>query len=231
MSNQSIKINGVKQFWEIRILTISVYQVFGLTGQGWGIVDWGDGTVTNTFLSDDIDQINNTHIYASPGTYTIKLQGFYWVFFEYNQPNMVISTSVIPTSDSLVTFQNTFKNCTFLNSIPRNLFANVPHVTNFFGCFAGCTSLTSVPADLFSANLKANDFRGCFNGVTLTTASYSNLLINLASTASERPNGDQGNDGPLTFHGGNSKYNLAGQAARNILLAKGWQISDGGLQT
>jgi hypothetical protein len=226
-----VKISKVKSTWEFGVLITNANEEFELSGQGWGIIDWGDGTVENSFLSIDVDQINNKHIYKSPGLYKVKLQGFMWVFFPSTstQPShKVISTSVIPPS-MINTCRNTFRNCKNLSSIPRNIFSNSPNVTDFYRCFAGCTGLKSVPEDLFGVNLNANNFTDCFRDVTLNTLSYSNLLSNLSRTAYLRPNGDGGDDGPLVFNGGNSRYNLSGQAARNILIAKDWTIIDGGL--
>ena len=60
-----------------------------------------------------------------------------------------------------------------------------------------------------------------FTGVTLSTNSYSNLLINIDATNSSAN---------VTFHGGNSKYNLSGNVARNALISNGWTITDGGAE-
>jgi hypothetical protein len=119
---------------------------------------------------------------------------------------------------------NCFSGSTSLTSVPANLFTALSNCIFFFGTFGGCTSLTEVPAGLFANNLNAADFGFCFQGVTLTTTSYSNLLINMASNAASRPNN-------VPFHGGNSKYNTDGQTARNTLInTKSWTFTDGGLE-
>ena len=56
-----------------------------------------------------------------------------------------------------------------------------------------------------------------------TTANYDATLNNFAN----RPNTPNN----LTFHGGNSKYSAAGKVGRDILISKGWTITDGGLQS
>lgn len=58
-----------------------------------------------------------------------------------------------------------------------------------------------------------------FWGVTLPTEVYSNLLVQL-STTSEGKN--------VLMHGGHSKYNAAGAAARRNLVDRGWRLIDGG---
>jgi hypothetical protein len=58
-----------------------------------------------------------------------------------------------------------------------------------------------------------------FQGVTLPTVDYSNILIRMEAN---NPNNN------VTFHGGNSKYNVAGGVARAALVARGWIITDGG---
>jgi hypothetical protein len=110
-----------------------------------------------------------------------------------------------------------------LTTLPAEIFANNTQVTTFEDCFFGCSAITTVPENLFANNLAVTTFEQCFFGVNLTTSSYSNLLINMASNANNR----QSN---VLFHGGNSRYNLAGQTARQTLQAKGWTFTDLGLE-
>jgi len=59
-----------------------------------------------------------------------------------------------------------------------------------------------------------------FLGCTLTTQSYSDFLINLATLPLKSG---------VSFHGGNSKYNPAAAIARAYLIFNfGWTITDGG---
>ena len=69
---------------------------------------------------------------------------------------------------------------------------------------------------------RVNNFSGFLDVATLPTTEYSNMLI--AWDALDLTNN-------LTFHGGSSKYNAAGQTARASIIANDvWTISDGGLQ-
>ena len=107
-----------------------------------------------------------------------------------------------------------FYECTALTTVP--LF-NLSSVTDAFAMFYGCASLTTVPLLNLSS---VTDARYMFSGVTLTTQSYSDFLVNLATLSLKSG---------VSFHGGNSKYNLAAAIARVYLISNfGWTITDGG---
>jgi hypothetical protein len=107
-----------------------------------------------------------------------------------------------------------FYQCTALTTVP--LF-NLSSVTDAYAMFSLCSSLTTVPLfDLSSCTNAIN----MFLGVTLTTQSYSDFLINLATLPLQSG---------VSFHGGNSKYNPAAAIARAYLISNfGWTIADGG---
>ena len=107
-----------------------------------------------------------------------------------------------------------FYECTALTTVP--LF-NLSSVTDAFAMFYGCASLTTVPLLNLSS---VTDARYMFSGVTLTTQSYSDFLVNLATLSLKSG---------VSFHGGNSKYNPAAAIARAYLISNfGWTITDGG---
>ena len=104
--------------------------------------------------------------------------------------------------------------CTSLTTVP--LF-NLSNCTSMHSMFRQCTALTTVPLLNLS---KVTNATSMFLGVTLTTQSYSNFLINLAT---------QPLQSGVSFHGGNSKYNLTAAIARAYLISNfGWTITDGG---
>jgi hypothetical protein len=103
-----------------------------------------------------------------------------------------------------------------LTSLPAGM--ELPNLSNGFQMFL-FNSLTSLPAGMELPNL--SDGNGMFSGNTINTARYSQLLIDLEAN---NPNND------VAFHGGNSQYNAAGQTARNALIARGWTITDSGLE-
>ncbi len=107
-----------------------------------------------------------------------------------------------------------FYECTALTTVP--LF-DLSKVTNAFAMFYFCSSLTTVP--LFDLS-KVTNASYMFSGVTLTTQSYSDFLIHLATLPLQSG---------VSFHGGNSKYNPAAAIARAYLISNfGWTITDGG---
>jgi len=104
--------------------------------------------------------------------------------------------------------------CTTLTTVP--LF-NLSNCTSTHSMFRQCTALTTVP--LFDLS-KVTNATSMFLGVTLTTQSYSDFLINLATLPLQSG---------VSFHGGNSKYNPTAAIARAYLISNfGWAITDGG---
>ena len=104
--------------------------------------------------------------------------------------------------------------CTALTTVPL---LNLSSVTDTYAMFYQCTALTTVPLLNLS---KVTNATNMFLGVTLTTQSYSDFLINLAT---------QPLQSGVSFHGGNSKYNPTAAIARAYLISNfGWTITDGG---
>ena len=107
-----------------------------------------------------------------------------------------------------------FALCSSLTTVP--LF-NLSNCTSTQSMFYQCTALTTIPLLNLSSVTNANSM---FSGVTLTTQSYSDFLIHLATLPLQSG---------VSFHGGNSKYNVAGGVARAYLISNfGWTITDGG---
>ena len=107
-----------------------------------------------------------------------------------------------------------FFDCTSLTTIPL---LDLSRVTNATSMFRNCTSLTTIPLLDLS---RVTDATTMFTGVTLTTQSYSDFLIHLATLPLQSG---------VSFHGGNSKYNPAAAIARAYLISNfGWTITDGG---
>ena len=127
-----------------------------------------------------------------------------------NIPNSITFASL--TSGSFM-----FNACASLTTLPSSItFASL---TNGYYMFNACTSLTTLPSSITFASLT--------NGVAMFSSiinksNYSQLLINIAS---------YNTNNNVTFNGGGSKYNTAGQTARNQLTGvQGWVITDGGYE-
>jgi len=104
--------------------------------------------------------------------------------------------------------------CSSLTTVPL---LNLSSVTDAYAMFRNCTSVTTVPLLNLSNCTNATNM---FSGVTLTTQSYSDFLINLATLPLQSG---------VSFHGGNSKYNPTAAIARAYLISNfGWTITDGG---
>jgi hypothetical protein len=140
-----------------------------------------------------------------------------------------IPGSLFSNNRNATDFQGCFMNNTSIVSVPTGIFSNNLIAKNFNSVFLNCNAITSVPSDLFKHNIYAEGFAYCFGlnatdlqSSLINTNSYSDLLIQIASNASLRPD-------RVIFWGGRSKYNINAQTAVQTLLNKGWRIIDGGL--
>ena len=198
-------------------------------------IEWGDGTKSIGVNGD------NTHVYAASGIYTVKIESkiFGGIYFNnlgdkakitkianYGQGVSRLNIGSFYGCSSLLSIDignivsngadasNQYRGCTALTTVP--LF-NLSSVTNASAMFAYCAALTTVPLLNLSSCTNASNM---FLGVTLTTQSYSDFLINLATLPLQSG---------VSFHGGNSKYNPAAAIARAYLVSNfGWTITDGG---
>ena len=221
---------GISDSYSFRIPTI---------GGGYNYtVDWGDGFV-NTGVTGNI-----THTYSTQGIKIIKITGVFPRFYFANSGDKLKLLSIINwgnitystvqsyaflgctnlTSIAYGEWLNTitdggamFRNCTLLTTLPSSItFASL---TSGSYMFYACTSLTTLPSSITFASLT--------NGVAMFSSiinksNYSQLLINIAS---------YNTNNNVTFNGGGSKYNTAGQTARNQLTGvQGWVITDGGYE-
>jgi hypothetical protein len=113
-------------------------------------------------------------------------------------------------------FSSAWQGCLGLTSFPL---LNTAAGTYFDQAWFGCTNLKSFPTLNLGMMFSGID---CFTQDTLSTVSYSDLLIALAST-----NTNTGR----TFDGGFSQYNARAATSRDTTLISslGWSITDGGL--
>ena len=103
-----------------------------------------------------------------------------------------------------------------LTTLPSSM--TLPNLTDGTNMFRG-NGLTDLPAGMTLPSLTNGN--SMFLDCTINTTRYSQLLIDMEA-------GNVNNN--VTFHGGNSKYNTAGETAKNALIARGWVITDGGLE-
>jgi hypothetical protein len=71
------------------------------------------------------------------------------------------SSSLFSNNRKITAFQNTFRDCTGITSIPDYLFSNNVQVKSFEGAFRG-TGITDIPSLLFAQNYKVSTFKFTF---------------------------------------------------------------------
>jgi len=132
--------------------------------------------------------------------------------------NQLSSLPINMKLDNLITGYEMFTNNVPLTFLPNNM--TLPLLSNGKSMFNGCR-LTSLPDNMTLPSLTNGIYM--FNNCTINTTDYSNLLIEMSSN-----NISTG----VQFNGGYSKYNSAGNVARNELLSRdpAWTISDGGIE-
>jgi len=149
----------------------------------------------------------------------------------------------IPTYNTIniLQFTNAFDGCGDFEIFPQFIMSSA---TSTAIMCRNCVKLISIPELDWGNNLSSvQTFRGCVSlvelqnagswaipvlinadrmleGVTLVTENYTSLLIGWENQP-HQPN--------VTFDGGNSKYCSTAVAARAVLVADGWTITDGDL--
>jgi len=94
---------------------------------------------------------------------------------------------------------------------------NLPNVENANSMLRG-NNLTDLPIGMTLPNL--TDGSNFLLDSTINTERYSRLLVDMEAGNSKLN---------VPFHGGNSKYNDAGEVARNLLITnQNWTFTDGG---
>ena len=194
------------------------------------ILSWGDGLFRNavtafqgctnlTFIAQNIKLLatsaqsmhqSNTGLLAAPNYSMTRVTNTSYMYASCSS----IQTAAAINMSRVTNAANMHQVNSALTSIP---FYDLSSATNVSFMFQVCTSVTTIPLLNLSSVTNATSF---LQGVTLTTASYSDFLIHLATLPLQST---------VTFHGGNSKYNAAGGVARAYLISNfGWMITDGG---
>ena len=194
------------------------------------ILSWGDGLFRNavtafqgctnlTFIAPNIKLLatsvqsmhqGNTGLLAAPNYSMTRVTNTSYMYASCSS----IQTAAAINMSRVTNAANMHQGNTALTSIP---FYDLSAATNVSFMFQVCSSVTTVPLLNLSSVTNATSF---LQGVTLTTASYSDFLVHLATLPLQSA---------VTFHGGSSKYNTTGGVARAYLISNfGWTITDGG---
>ena len=234
-SGDKLKLLSIINWGNITYSTVQNYAFWGCTN----LTSIAYGEWLNTITNGDIMFSDCTSLTTLPSSIT---------FASLTNGDVMFNGSSITNIPNSITFANVtsgdsmFRDCTSLTTLPSSItFANV---TNGGGMFNACASLTTLPSSITFASLTSGSsmFRNCTslttlpssitfasltNGVAMFSSiinksNYSQLLINIAS---------YNTNNNVTFNGGGSKYNTAGQTARNQLTGvQGWVITDGGYE-
>jgi hypothetical protein len=121
---------------------------------------------------------------------------------------------------SILYFSYEFYGCTSLVTIDLSPI-DFSNVTTLQSCFEACPSLTSI--GLASMNVSAcTNMTDFAKNSTINTTEYSNALIYWATLSLQTG---------VTCNMGSSKYNLAGQTAKNYIISTfSWVFLDNGLE-
>mgnify|MGYP002772910574 CR=1 FL=1 len=167
-------------------------------------VDWGDGT-TETGITNDNISTKSKHQYQNAGTYDIKIKGKYESLVcsddaretaNYDKLKKVkqwgttglkyvglyycsnLNEIVSPTENSFSNLIGIRLAYTSIQSMPEDLFANCPNVTNFSYSFQYCKNLASIPANLFANCPNVTSFASTFEECNNLTSIPEKLFDN-----------------------------------------------------
>jgi len=172
----------------------------------WGLYGVNEPNQSNAFFGCE----NNTEIAGNGAWFDIVTNTS--IMFNNNSLTLLPSEMNLP----LLTTGGFMFRFNSITSLPSGM--NLSLLTTGFRMFEG-NSITDLPSGMILASLTNGG--NMFNNNTINTARYSQLLIDLEAN---------NNNNNVSFHGGNSQYNAQGEIARNALIARGWTITDGGLE-
>ena len=96
---------------------------------------------------------------------------------------------------NVVSFNESFAECTSLTGIPSGLFDNCPNVGSFGSTFEGCTSLTSIPTGLFDNCPNVESFIETFYECTSLTGNAPELWTRGTNSAENSYRGNPDGEG------------------------------------
>lgn len=136
------------------------------------IVDWGDGTATET-INDRNTALTARpqHTYAQAGEFDITITGHFNYFkltmgnFATAKADQIKKLIKIISWGEVDAYEYGFENATNLTEIAiptKNTFVNYNNDTGFYYMFSGCTSLRRIPNKLFQYAENAKGFEETF---------------------------------------------------------------------
>jgi len=125
--------------------------------------------------------------------------------------NLVVNATDTGDFSQVTNFQRAFRSCSSITTIPSLDFSSA---TNFTELFYFASNLTTFPANLFD-NSPATNYTNAFTNTNLTQQSIDNILVSIDTAG--------GTNGIFKQSGG-STPSAVGLAARDSLIAKGWEV-------
>ena len=204
------------------------------------VIKWGDGSEDSYSTVGD-----KTHVYASSGIYQVRVNKE-MTAFSFNNTGDKLKAIFHDNwgSSEFISMYGAFWGCTNIQYRASD-FPNTSQVTDMGRMFFGTpfnqsvanfdtSKVTNMGYMFYNTPFKHSInfniplvtdlgfmFQYCNVNEVGTTANYDLTLNNFANNPNTPNN--------LNFHGGNSKYSAAGKVGRDILIGKGWTITDGGL--
>ena len=177
-----------------------------------GTVDWGDGSTQP--CSDWVSQTGITHIYSTPGIYTIKITGqFGGIYYTAGTPykitniqqwgtscqyeriglssstNMVITATDTPNTSLITSADGMFTFCSSLTTIPNFNTWDMSNVISATRFIYNCSKITNFDMSGMDWSSCVNFGSGGTNGFTrglglCTSFDVSNVVLNSTSNIS-----------------------------------------------
>ncbi len=148
-------------------------------------VNWGDGNSGTVTSSTDLDK---THVFASPGTYDISINGFMPYFKVNNNAGIRTLIVAIVQWGTVGLRAIDFYGCSNLTTIPGS--ASLSLVGGYtglgevitFASFMRNTALVSIPSDLFAYSPNATTFTDTFTNTPIISIPSGLFDENIAAT-------------------------------------------------
>ena len=176
-----------------------------------------DTTLWNTSSVTTMSQMFYLAPMANPNTSNWDTSKVTTMYRMFQQAPIANPNTTNWNTSSVTNMSSMFQGAIAAN--PNTSFWNTALVTDMSSMFRGATAANPEMSNWSFASVTT--MTSMFTSHTLPTATYSNLLIAVSQTSMSNN---------ITLGAGGSRYNNStGLAARNILLGRGWVITDGGV--
>lgn len=125
-------------------------------------IDWGDGTSVQTGQS--------MHTYSTSGQYQITItKGTTFPSVKLSQVPVISIDTPLPYMNSVTNLTGFASTCSYLATIPENLFYFNSQITKLDSAFLGCSSLLTLPAKLLAPLINLSTIISGFQSIPITS--------------------------------------------------------------